>query len=149
MEKTKGIYFLLFVCAIGIAIATVVSAGGKVYSTKIKDRVKFTFTEESYENGVYECTLTAKKNDATFYAVLHSIGVSGIEADKIEITPLTGATTTTEIILDDSTFSWNIKIYFNANAEIENPELEILYTAGVKYESAVKKILRIPLTIDK
>ena len=137
--------------------------GGK-YERDITDRVTFIveptiFAFDSTENGeeAYELrfTLRAKKNEADFYAVLHSAVLEGLdytsvtfqtaEGDKNYVPnelPLLAENGVAEEIV------WQVTVLLGTKAP-ENKEFSLVlhYTSGLTPETADEHYLEIPLKI--
>lgn len=166
MKKNRvRIFLAVFVAVVCVSLCTAAalktvfpsSADGS-FGNRIVNRVavslsptKCVYSSKEAGEFVFDTVLKAKKNEPDFYAVLHSLSVSGLEYDRIVITPLRDEGTTEsfpDVLMSGDEYSWNVKIYFSADAEIDDPAVNIVYTAGVKYESAVKRIMKIPLEIE-
>jgi|LSQX01.2.fsa_nt_gb hypothetical protein len=172
--KKRGfitISVVLLVCitalvAIGVNIIYADRTDGK-FEQGVVNRVNFTLspTSASYTTGtdeyVFEATLTAQKNEAEFYAILHSLTVSGMEYSHIVLTPLLQYDVAADfndlkmvsIVNDKNTYvpakyGWTVQIFFDQNSVIENPTVDITYTSGIKETAADKRILSIPIEID-
>ena len=148
------------VSVFGVREARSTKSGGE-FTNELYGRVSFNLspTEFTFKNDGSDCiletVLTARKNAMDFYAVLESITVSGLEYEKIVVTPEStngenGEFAGLVMSSDDDgpiTYKWKVAVYFGADAQITTPTIEILYSAGVKQEAASTRVMDIPLEI--
>ena len=173
MKKKKlgavfGALFLLIsvpltVFAVKSALKPFQSAGG--YYHTVTDRVDFSvdytqFTIKKTEGGAERCridfTLTAKKTEADFYAVLDHLDLTeldfvsasflcttaGMESAVPEALPLPVKNG------ESAPLSWNVSVTADFSAKgVYTAKLLIEYTAGLTKEPADSRLLEIPLTV--
>lgn len=147
----------------GIAILRPARNSG-TYNRDITDRVRFTventdfvFPKETSESGEAELifTLHAKKTEADFYAVIHSIELTGLKYNSMtfqtvdsEINYIPENLALPAVRGEAVEVTWIVTVNFTPKAEPQDFELQIDYTAGITPTTADEHILSIPMHLD-
>ena len=121
------------------------------------DRTDFKFEQSADASDGYEFTFTlsAEKTEADFYAVIHSVTISGAAYESIRFQTVSDSENLPpeELMLPAENgktkeVRWEVTVRLPVNAAEENDfQLIINYTSGITPETADEHFLEIPLHI--
>ena len=155
---------VLLIAAVFTAIAvTRPSAGEGQYHRDIIDRVVFSVdpthfsfvkTEQGDGTCELEFTLTAKKTEADFYAVLHTAELEGLDYESMIFQTAAGdAYAPQDLMLPAENgkavpVTWTVRVRLASAAALNTDfSLVLRYTSGMTQETAEEHVLRIPMQI--
>ena len=175
MSKTGNRLTILItsiILIIGITVTAFSVGNGKnpsvqagEYQNLIADRIEITVkntdfrikkTTDSAETYTLTLTLSAKKTQPDFYAVINDLTISGVAYDNVVFTALTRAAenktlknlTLTSTNGEADLFSWQIDATMTFSGKgVYNATLNIDFTSGITRDTAVQKLTEIPITI--
>ena len=149
-------------CAVAAAVHKPAETGGS-FVQEITDRVRFSVSPTAFtfappeadEPLEFQFTLTAQKNEADFYAVIHSVTLTGANYESIRFQTESGGenAVSQELVLPAENgkaqeVRWVVTVRLPADAAGENAfELAIDYTAGITQETADEHIITVPLNV--
>lgn len=153
-----------FSAAAAIAAKKPAAVSGHFYQ-KIIDRVDFAVENtrfelvkdgEGAEEFILNLTLTAKKTEADFYAVIKDIQIEGMDYDSLEISDLSGVGgfSGREIVLPaENGETKEVKLLITlkftcAGTEQISPALCVNYISGITRNTADEHYLSVPLEIS-
>lgn len=122
------------------------------------DKTEFLFVRPREETAVCEIsfTLTARKCEADFYAVIEELRLTGLDFIQTEFhcaTPGAETEDPTAFVLpvkdgQPQTLQWNVTAAAPLPDAVETPfALEITYISGLTPDSAAERVVRIPLKL--
>ncbi|MBQ6022118.1 MAG: hypothetical protein IJL25_04230 [Clostridia bacterium] len=149
-------------CAVAAAVHKPAETDGS-FVQEITDRVRFTVSPTAFtfappeedEPLEFRFTLTAEKNEADFYAVIHSVTLTGANYESVRFQTESGADNAVphQLVLPAENgkaqeVRWEVTVRLPADAAGTNAfELAIDYTAGITQETADEHILTVPLKV--
>ncbi len=157
-----AIVLITVFCAVAAAVHKPAENGGS-FVQEITDRMRFTVSPTAFtfappeEDAPLEFrfTLTAEKNEADFYAVIHSVTLTGADYESVRFQTESGTDNAVpqELVLPAENgkaqeIRWVVTVRLPADAAGENAfELAIDYTSGITQETADEHILTVPLNV--